>query len=196
VGSAPPVLYTAQRADLEVDDQAESGAPDELTASLILTKSVRERNTAIDSTFHDGPPTVFLDPLNISPDATSSIQSMAKLTPSPQVASLLSQISDQTNYMMREIISEVQSRSSFAFSCVVLVLFGTALGILLRDRNPLAVFVLGVAPAMVLVLLINTGRDMVARTEIPLAPGLVLLWLGNGLLLILNAVIYSRLLRR
>ncbi|HMD53520.1 MAG TPA: LptF/LptG family permease, partial [Phycisphaerae bacterium] len=126
----------------------------------------------------------------------SSIQSMAKLTPSPQVASLLSQISDQTNYMMREIISEVQSRSSFAFSCVVLVLFGTALGILLRDRNPLAVFVLGVAPAMVLVLLINTGRDMVARTEIPLAPGLVLLWLGNGLLLILNAVIYSRLLRR
>jgi lipopolysaccharide export LptBFGC system permease protein LptF len=200
-GAAPPVIYTCQRADLVVDklqDDTEVDNPsDEPTASLLLTGNVRERNTAIDSTFHDGPPTVPLSSLEIPPAAVQSVSNMTELNPpSPDVSSLLQQIDDQTDYLMREIISEVQSRSSFAFSCVVLVLFGTALGILLQDRNPLAVFVLGVAPAMILVLLINTGRDMVAQTEIPIAPGLVLLWLGNGLLLLLNAGVYWRLLRR
>ncbi|HTV47293.1 MAG TPA: LptF/LptG family permease [Phycisphaerae bacterium] len=195
-GSAPPVVYTAGRADLEVDAPEAGSDPDELSASLILTRNVRERNMAIDSAFHDGPPVVYLGPLEIPAAAVQNVQSMADLTPSPDVTTLLGNINDQTKYMLREIISEVQSRCSFAFSCIVLVLFGTALGILLQDRNPLAVFVLGVAPAMILVLLINTGRDMVTHTEIALAPGLILSWLGNSLLLMLNAAVYSKLLRR
>ncbi len=98
--------------------------------------------------------------------------------------------------MRRQILSEFQSRVSFAFSCIVLVILGTALGIILQGRNPLAVFVVGVVPAMILVLLINTGREMIARTPHSDMPGTVVIWAGNAVILVLNVVIYSRLLKR
>jgi hypothetical protein len=51
-------------------------------------------------------------------------------------------------------------------------------------------------PAMILVLLINTGREMIARTPNSDVPGTVVIWAGNAIILILNVVIYSRLLKR
>ncbi len=90
----------------------------------------------------------------------------------------------------------MQSRASFALSCVVLVILGAALGIVLQGRNPLAVFVVGFVPAMVLVLLINTGRELVTRTDGSPMPGLMLIWAGNGIILLLNIWVYRRLLKR
>ncbi len=165
-------------------------------AALKLTGDVREKNIGLDSRFHAGPPLIVISSIHpVVPDTgIPAIPSAHKA--SPIVAQLITTIHNQENRLRRQILSEFQSRASFAFSCIVLVILGTALGIILQGRNPLAVFVIGVVPAMVLVLLINTGREMIARTPNSDIPGTVVIWAGNAIILILNVVIYSRLLKR
>jgi lipopolysaccharide export LptBFGC system permease protein LptF len=198
-------IYLAQHAKLLVSRKEAQAAltptPQQyitpsLTASLELTGGIREKNIGLDRRFHAGPPIVVLSSIvPLQPESgIPAIPPVNKATPA--IAQLINTVHDQENRLRRQILSEFQSRASFAFSCIVLVILGTALGIILQGRNPLAVFVVGVVPAMVLVLLINTGREMITRTTTSDVPGTILIWSGNGLLIILNIVIYSRLLKR
>ena len=78
----------------------------------------------------------------------------------------------------------------------LLVLFGAVLGILLRGKNPLAVFVVGFVPAVLLVLLITAGREVTEGKPEHVGMGIFLIWAGNGVLLLLVAAVYAKLLRR
>ncbi len=98
--------------------------------------------------------------------------------------------------LSQSIDSELNSRGSFALSCLTLVMFGAALGILLRGKNPLAVFVLGFVPAIVLVLLITAGRQVTEGNPRNVTAGIAMIWAGNGVLILLVAGVYFRLLRR
>jgi lipopolysaccharide export LptBFGC system permease protein LptF len=98
--------------------------------------------------------------------------------------------------LYQRIDSELNSRGSFALSCLTLVLFGAALGILLRGKNPLAVFVLGFVPAVILVLLITAGRQVTEGQIQNVRTGITMIWTGNAVLLVLVAGVYFRLLRR
>jgi lipopolysaccharide export LptBFGC system permease protein LptF len=93
------------------------------------------------------------------------------------------------------IDSELHSRGSFSLSCLTLVLLGAALGILLQGKNPLAVFVLGFVPAILLVLLITAGRQMAEGSPRTAHAGLVMIWAGNIVILGLVAAVYAKLLR-
>ena len=165
-------------------------------AALKLTGNVREKNIGLDKRFHAGPPLIVISSIHPVVPNTGIPAIPPARKASPIVAQLMASIHTQEDRLRRQILSEFQSRASFAFSCIVLVILGTALGIILQGRNPLAVFVIGVVPAMILVLLINTGREMIARTPNSDVPGTVVIWAGNAIILILNVVIYSRLLKR
>lgn len=196
-------IYLADRGKLlvsrqELNQEAATtpGARASYVADLKLSGNVREKNIGLDSRFHAGPPLIVISSiLPVLPD-TGIPAIPAAHKASPVVAQLIARIHQQESRLRRQILSEFQSRASFAFSCIVLVILGTALGIILQGRNPLAVFVIGVVPAMILVLLINTGREMIARTPNSDIPGTVVIWAGNAIILILNVVIYSRLLKR
>ena len=102
----------------------------------------------------------------------------------------------QIDRLERTISSELHSRGSFAVSCLTLVLLGAALGILLRGKNPLAVFVMGFVPAILLVLLITAGREVTEGNAAHTASGIILIWAGNGILLAIVAAVYGKLLRQ
>ena len=67
---------------------------------------------------------------------------------------------------------------------------------MMRGRNPLAVFVLGFVPAVVLVLLITAGRQLAEGDIRNETAGVVMIWAGNGILLILVTSVYAKLLRQ
>jgi lipopolysaccharide export LptBFGC system permease protein LptF len=98
--------------------------------------------------------------------------------------------------LFQNIDSELHSRGSFSLSCLTLVLFGAALGILLRGKNPLAVFVVGFVPAIVLVLLITAGRQVTEGNVRHVPAGIAMIWAGNAVLVLLVAGVYFKLLRR
>jgi len=97
--------------------------------------------------------------------------------------------------LFQQIGSELHSRGSFSLSCLTLVMLGAALGIMLRGKNPLAVFVIGFVPAVFLVLLITAGRELAEGDAKNVSAGIALIWAGNAVLLALVAGVYAKLLR-
>ena len=116
-------------------------------------------------------------------------------TMTPSVQKMVLDLRTKITKLVQGIGAELHSRGSFALSCLTLVLLGAALGILMRGRNPLVVFVVGFVPAIVLVLLITAGRKMVESTGISVTMGYAIIWAGNVLLLALVAGVYAKLLR-
>jgi len=138
-------------------------------------------------------PALVIAPVNLDVPGIQQLSAGGDL--SPNFASLVASLQIEVNALLREIASEKHCRGSFALSCLTLVMLGTALGILLRGRNPLAVFVVGFVPAIVLVLLITAGRHMVEWSDRNATEGYLVIWAGNVILVILVAAVYSRLLR-
>jgi lipopolysaccharide export LptBFGC system permease protein LptF len=194
------VIYTADFAALTL--HGSWNAQQSIRGSLTLSGNVRMNNPSIGKGFHAGPATIVLGDLAI-PHQFATLPptpriGLAPLTAaeSPTIVNLKAQIARHISRLDHVIESEVQSRRSFAFSCLVLVMLGAALGILLQGHNPLAVFVVGFFPAMILILLITTGRTMVVRATGSAMPGLWVIWMGNGIIVLLNLIVYSRLLRK
>jgi lipopolysaccharide export LptBFGC system permease protein LptF len=129
------------------------------------------------------------------PDPPQLIQE-ARTSGSPVLAKLALDANDQIRRLLNTISSEFNSRGSFSLSCLTLVLLGAALGIELRGRNPLAVFVVGFVPAVILVLLITAGQQLAEGGSKHVSAGIGLIWAGNILLLAMVVSVYSVLLRR
>lgn len=165
-----------------------------MTAGIKLRAPIKVRDPAINRRFHDGPPTVVISHIGLNPAAIHVPTGL--MHQAVASASLEKQIARRIAYLRRQILSEFNSRISFAFSCAVLVILGAALGIILQGRNPLAVFVVGVGPAMILVLLINTGRGVVTRNAGSPWSGLALIWMGNLIILAIDFFVYQRLLKQ
>lgn len=120
----------------------------------------------------------------------------ARKSPQQTLSRLAANAADAISKLDHTITSELHSRGSFSLSCLMLVMLGAALGILLRGKNPLAVFVVGFVPAVLLVLLITAGREVTEGKGDHLTAGISLIWAGNAVLLLLVAGIYTKLLRR
>ncbi len=112
---------------------------------------------------------------------------------------LRADLARQTN----QVESELNSRVSFAFSCLVLVLVGGVIGMLFKSGNFVSAFAISSIPAMVSLVLNVTGQhlaDGVPRTlpagfENPLTLGLQLIWGGNALVMAIGVVLYIKLTR-
>ncbi len=95
------------------------------------------------------------------------------------------------------IRAEMNSRSAFAVSCLILVIVGCALGMMFRTGNFLTAFALSVIPAIVTITLIVTGQQVAQNTHMTAALplGLTLIWSGNAAVAILAVVLMGRLQR-
>jgi hypothetical protein len=192
--------YECDAVDVQLEEDDLSGAG--ITGSLVLRGNV----TRMDHVHRIGPnpsgevtmPGLMLPPeiRTVPPSdpkqlvrnaATSNVRSMRDLSTKAmnEVASLWQQIG-----------SELHSRGSFSLSCLTLVMLGAALGLLLRGKNPLAVFVIGFVPAIILVLLITAGRQMAEGSPKNEHIGIALIWAGNVLLLGIVVAVYSKLVRQ
>jgi hypothetical protein len=150
---------------------------------LILDPSVKEDKEKV--TDKDGLVTAKFNMINSARDSDNkALRDLAK-TADARIMKLNQQIT-----------SERHSRGSFSVSCLTLVLLGAALGILLRGKNPLAVFVVGFMPAILLVLLITAGRQLTEGKPENLRAGITMIWAGNAVLLALVAGVYAKLLRK
>jgi lipopolysaccharide export LptBFGC system permease protein LptF len=198
-------VYTADAADLvlTVDPFTNSG----VGTSLRLRGNVLRENhqqPGFSPVPVSNPPSIsglILDPAlgevpPVPEDAKGELMTYADESNRSEVRDLGRQAHIRVTELFQRIDSELHSRGSFALSCLTLVLLGAALGILLRGKNPLAVFVVGFVPAIILVLLITGGRQLTEGSPRNVVPGIILIWAGNGILLAIVAGVYAKLLRR
>lgn len=101
------------------------------------------------------------------------------------------------------ILAEVNGRGSFAASCLILVMVGTALGMMFRSGNFLTAFAVSFVPALICITLIVAGQQMChsvpfdfERKPNPLKYGLALIWAGNVANFVIAAALLWRIQRR
>lgn len=93
------------------------------------------------------------------------------------------------------VTAELNARASFAISCLILVMVGSALGMMFKTANYLSAFSLSVIPALVCIALIVTGQHLAENDAGGLGLGLAFIWGGNVLVLIVAVVLLGRLQR-
>jgi lipopolysaccharide export system permease protein len=199
-GNVLHTTYTCGVLDVNLASDNYSGAG--MTGSLQLHEHVL-RTDHVRSIGPDVSGPVLLPDLVLS-SALTTVPSMeprkllmdAHASDVKSMRGLAADASVEVNKLFHSIKSELHSRSSFSLSCLTLVLLGAALGLLMRGYNPLAVFVVGFVPALMMVLLITAGREMAEGSSKMAHTGIALIWAGNVVLLAMVAAVYAKLLRQ
>jgi hypothetical protein len=92
-----------------------------------------------------------------------------------------------------EIHSRIQRRYALSLTALLLLLLGATLAMWLRESLPLVIYVWAFVPSVLDVILIS-GGDHMARHDLPTV-GFIVMWSGNGLLLLVLLWAYARLAR-
>jgi len=104
--------------------------------------------------------------------------------------------------LLNQIIAECHNRASFAISCLILVMLGSALGMIFRSGNFLTAFAVSFIPALLSITLTIAGQRTAANFPYranaanPLMLGLWLIWMGNVVNLFIAAGLLLRLHRK
>ncbi len=96
------------------------------------------------------------------------------------VAANASELATQLGKLQDEIIARIVQRTSQAMTAFLMLLTGAVLAVLLRQRTPLFVYLLAFIPAIIDILLISGGEQMLRRGFSPAA--LVVAFGGNAVL--------------
>ncbi len=111
----------------------------------------------------------------------------------------LLQLEDELQKKIRktaaQIKAEIHSRLSFGIGCVPLIMIGIGLGIIKKGGHLLSAFGVSSIPAAVLIVCIMSGKNIIENLGSQPQTGMVFIWAGPALLVLLVAVIYRGLLK-
>lgn len=108
------------------------------------------------------------------------------------IASLRDELVDRMTLLDRRITGNLHERFALAAACFVMTLTGGVMALRLRDSLPLTVYTWSFFPALLAIVTISGGENVV-EDNVPL--GLVVIWGGLGLLMAYTAVVYFSLRR-
>jgi lipopolysaccharide export LptBFGC system permease protein LptF len=94
-----------------------------------------------------------------------------------------------------QIMAEIHSRLVFGISCIPLILIGIGLGVILRGGHLLSAFGASAIPAGLLVICIMMGKNVAKNPGLGLTLGVLLMWAGFAVMVVLAAVIVHKLLK-
>jgi lipopolysaccharide export LptBFGC system permease protein LptF len=110
-------------------------------------------------------------------------------------------LNHESAQLLNEIAAECHDRASFAISCLILVMVGCALGMIFRSGNFLSAFAVSFIPALLSITLTIAGQRTAGNIPMhgnpfePLMVGLVLIWTGNLVNMLLAGALLLRLHR-
>ena len=93
----------------------------------------------------------------------------------------------------RQVISRLNRRYALSLTAFLLMLLGAILAMLMRHSLPLSVYLWAFLPALLDLVLISSGSSMIRAGSVTL--GLVIMWSGSAVLLLLIIGCYMRLSR-
>jgi len=137
-----------------------------------------------------------LDSTNLLETITSDIPDTVLTTgPSQEMVSLQDRLRKKIEKTLIEIEAEIHSRLVFGIGCVSMILIGIGLGIMLKDGHLLSAFGASVLPAAVLIICIIAGKNVTKNPGVQIASGVILMWAGLALTVLMVAAIYRKLLK-
>ena len=126
-------------------------------------------------------------------------EQLAAMTLTQEQRKLIRELTGLAN----DIVTESNSRISFAISCLILTFVGAALGMMFRSGNFLSAFAISFIPALIAITLIMAGQRVGStipigypKGENPLQLGMALIWSGNAANLLIAVGLWWRLQRQ
>ncbi len=98
--------------------------------------------------------------------------------------------------LINKIKAEMHRRMAYSLSCFLMVAMGAALGLLFKGGQVISAFALSMIPAVLVILMMITGKQMLHSRSVPAYIGLATIWSGVIALLIADAAIYFHLSRK
>ncbi len=130
-------------------------------------------------------------------DLRQLYENPAELTSSTLVAARVAALKDnEVTRLQSKILAEMHGRVAYGASCFLMVMMGAAMGMLYRGGQMISAFALSVIPASVVIIMMIMGQQLLCHPDLPRLYGLASIWGGIVMLLIGNAVLYLKLLRR
>jgi len=182
-------LFNLELYDVQVEDLHEDfvdGIPEPLRMNAresLLLNAIQVPQSAFPPTGHMA--SMSIDELAEEVGSDESISSALKA----QIALLLR----KRGGLEHQIISRINRRFALSTTTLLLLVLGSVLALLLRHSMPLVIYMWAFLPALLNLVLISSGTSMVRSGSI--GPGLVLLWSGNGLILLLIGLSCRKLVR-
>jgi len=149
---------------------------------------------------------IVLNAVTVPPDAipeTGHLSSLSIDELAVEISSdetISSELKAQVALMLRkrgglenQVTSRINSRFALSLTTLLLLLLGSILAVLLKRSMPLTVYMWAFLPALLDLVLISSGSSMIRSGTTWM--GLLILWSGNLLLLLLIALAYRRLKR-
>ncbi|MEM7577938.1 MAG: LptF/LptG family permease [Planctomycetota bacterium] len=194
---APQRTFSARRALIRVQ-------PSEVTGQLVIDLELREVQVQPGDTRQaviERRDLVWPEPIFAAESDVPGYDELSALAMSPVYASSV-QVQDARNALSIEFIeldrrirAQRHLRAASATGCTLLLLLGAVLSIQLRSQLPLVVFFLVFVMAILSIILVNTGENLTADTQSPLAVGMGVLWSGNVALAVVLGWMYCRVAR-
>jgi lipopolysaccharide export LptBFGC system permease protein LptF len=128
----------------------------------------------------------------IAPGATSTALANG---PSSRLQFLQNKLQWSIRTTLVQILTEIQTRLVFGIGCMPLLVIGIGLGIILRGGHLLSAFGASAIPAGILVICIMMGKNVATNPGASLTAGIVMMWTGFAVMVILALAIMRRLLR-
>lgn len=128
----------------------------------------------------------------IKPDA---IASELHNGPSEKLISLQEGMHRKILKTLIQIKAETHSRLVFGIGCLPLIMIGIGLGIAKKEGHLLTAFGVSAIPAAVLIVCIMMGKNIAKNPGSGIDSGLMLMWVGLGLLSLLAVVIYRKIMK-
>lgn len=118
------------------------------------------------------------------------------LNPTGTLNAMAQQLSAKIGRTYAEINAEINSRLVLGIGCIALILIGSGLGIMLKGGHLLTAFGASSVPAAILIICMMMGKNMATNKSVASSmSGLALMWSGLAVLIILNFLIYRKLLK-
>ena len=128
----------------------------------------------------------------VAPERAASI---LRGPPSAALARLEEQLAEKMTATLVDIKAEINSRLVFGIGCIPMILIGIALGIVKRGGHLLSAFGASCLPAALLIVAIISGKHITENVGSQAVSGILIMWAGLALLVLLAALLYGVLRR-
>ena len=173
-----------------------------MTFKLVLEKARVRDSAAIGDAASGTERPVTLVGLSPSPDPAEALRKLAppelleragKVTGTGDLlGGAPDQLRDGMRQLDRVILGKQNERMAMAASCAVMILTGAITALLLSRKLPLTVYLFTFGPALVSMVTISGGQQLVKQVG---AGGLALMWAGVAGLLVYTMVVFWKLAR-
>ncbi|AQQ10221.1 lipopolysaccharide ABC transporter permease [Sedimentisphaera cyanobacteriorum] len=126
-----------------------------------------------------------------SQDSLSAALDSGLVNPSIDVKMLKEELNQRIDETAGEVAIEINYRLVFGIACLFITITGAAFGVIMRSSHVLASFGAGIIPLAVLVVFIMMGKNLtkniISHTDRSGDSGIVLIWAGLGVVMLIMA---------